>query len=54
MLFQAAREHNLNLTKSVFVGDDESDLQAGSAAGCRTILVGKEKNLLQIVNSLVK
>ena len=54
MLFQAAREHNLNLTKAVFIGDDERDLQAGDAAGCKTILVEPGKDLLQIVTSLLK
>ena len=28
MLFQAAREYNLDLSKSTFIGDDERDLQA--------------------------
>jgi histidinol-phosphate phosphatase family protein len=54
LLFQAASEHNLNLTKAVFIGDGESDFQAGDAAGCKTILVEPEKDLLQIVNSLLK
>lgn len=54
LLFQAAREHNLNLTKAVFIGDDERDLQAGDAAGCKTVLVEPGKDLLQIVTSLLK
>jgi len=53
MLFQAAREHNLDLTKTTFIGDDERDLQAGDAAGCKTLLVGPGKGLLQIVEGLV-
>jgi len=39
MLFQAQREHHLDLTKTVFIGDDERDLEAGTAAGCPTFLV---------------
>jgi len=54
MFFQAAREHYLDLTKAVFIGDDERDLQAGNAAGCKTILVTPEKNLLKVVKSLVE
>jgi len=54
MFFQAAKEHNLDLTKAIFIGDDERDLQVGDAAGCKTILVGPDKNLLEIVNSLLK
>ena len=39
MLFDAAREHRVDLTQSFFVGDKASDLECGRAAGVRTILV---------------
>ena len=52
MFFLAAMEHNLNLTKSVFIGDDERDIQAGDAAGCRTFLVGGKNDLLIIVKTI--
>ena len=39
MLKQAAAELTLDLANSWMVGDRESDLQAGAAAGTRTILV---------------
>jgi lipopolysaccharide heptosyltransferase II len=39
MLRRAAHRFNLDLTRSVMVGDTDSDLQAGRRAGCRTILV---------------
>ena len=45
-------EHNLDLKKVIFIGDDWRDSGAGLSAECETILAGKEKNLLQIVNSL--
>ncbi len=51
MLLQASKDHLINLTKTLFIGDDERDQQAGKAAGCKTILVN-QKSLLQIVNSL--
>ncbi len=54
MFFQAAREHHIDLTKTIFVGDDERDLQAGNAAGCLTILINPENNLLKVVKLLVK
>jgi histidinol-phosphate phosphatase family protein len=53
MLLQAAREHHLDLTKTFFIGDDERDVEAGNAAGCKTILVTPENNLLFVVQSLV-
>jgi len=54
MFFQAAREHHIDLTEAIFIGDDERDLQAGDVAGCKTILVNPENNLLKVVRSLVK
>ncbi len=40
MLLQAAREHRLELAASFMVGDRLTDVIAGAAAGCRTVLVG--------------
>lgn len=39
MLLRAAREHSIDLERSVLVGDKASDLEAGRRAGCRTVLV---------------
>jgi D-glycero-D-manno-heptose 1,7-bisphosphate phosphatase len=39
MLLQAAREHNLDLSKSFMVGDRITDIIAGAHAGCRTVLL---------------
>ncbi len=39
MMVQAAAEHGLDLQASFLVGDRMSDIAAGSAAGCRTVLV---------------
>ena len=53
MLFQAAREYDLDLSKFTFIGDDERDLQAGNVAGCRTILVDSEWSLLRVVKGKI-
>lgn len=53
MLLQASREHFIDLRRSLFIGDDERDKQAGDAVDCKTILVNKKNNLLKIVKSLV-
>jgi D-glycero-D-manno-heptose 1,7-bisphosphate phosphatase len=47
MVLQAAREHDLDLAHSFFIGDKRSDLDCGSTAGVKTILVrtGYGKNL---------
>ena len=40
LLLKAARDRNIDLARSYFVGDGLIDLEAGRNAGCRTILVG--------------
>ncbi len=39
MLLRASRELNLDMSDAVFIGDSITDMQAGSAAGVRTMLV---------------
>lgn len=39
LLFQAARAFDIDLNMSYLIGDKKTDLDAGRAAGCRTILV---------------
>ncbi|MBU0717513.1 MAG: HAD family hydrolase [Planctomycetes bacterium] len=39
MLFQAARDMDIDLSRSWMIGDSASDVAAGRAAGCRTILL---------------
>jgi len=38
LLIQAARELRLSLADSVMIGDSPEDLEAGRAAGCRTVI----------------
>lgn len=60
MLLKAAEDYNIDLASSWMVGDRESDIRAGAAAGCRTALVESEaqsgqtmtaKSLLHFVNA---
>jgi len=53
MFFRAAREHHIDLTKTIFIGDDERDVEAGEVAGIKTILVTPRKNLLDIIKEIV-
>lgn len=48
LLLKVSREHFLDLTKSIFIGDDKRDVEAGEKVGCKTILVNTKINLLQI------
>jgi histidinol-phosphate phosphatase family protein len=52
MLFQAQHDFNLDLSRTLFIGDDERDGQAAEAAGCLSALVSGEKTLLKIVAEL--
>jgi histidinol-phosphate phosphatase family protein len=40
MLIEAAQKHGLDLSRSWMIGDSEGDIEAGRAAGCRTLFVG--------------
>lgn len=41
MLIRAAQEFNIDLARSWMIGDGERDIQAGKAAGCKTVLIGE-------------
>lgn len=38
LLYGAAADFNVDLSRSVFIGDSESDVQAAKAAGCKPVL----------------
>lgn len=50
LLLQASREHFIDLTKAIFIGDDKRDIEAGKQAGCKTILVNAKNTLYQIAS----
>lgn len=39
MLLEAAKEESVDLTRSFMVGDRWRDIEAGKAAGCKTVLI---------------
>ena len=53
MLFQAAFENHLDLRKITFVGDDPRDIEAGEAAGCKTILVNSENGIKEAMKHII-
>lgn len=54
MLIQAQREHHLDLTRTVFIGDDERDGQAAAAAGCPFVLVDGRRSLFDIAQDVLR
>jgi len=59
-LFEAAQEHNIDLSKSFMVGDRWRDIEAGQRAGCKTFFLNYRYTEQQpempdfIVSSLVE
>ncbi|MDR0656585.1 MAG: HAD-IIIA family hydrolase [Treponema sp.] len=47
MLFEAAKKFNIDLSTSWMVGDNECDILAGKAAGCKAVLIGKGVNTVE-------
>ena len=45
LLLQAARDLNIDLASSWMLGDKQSDIQAGLAAGCHAGLIGTRQDV---------
>lgn len=53
LLIKASNDFNIDLASSWMVGDSESDVKAGLAAGCRTVLLNEKTSLLDAVESIL-
>jgi D-glycero-D-manno-heptose 1,7-bisphosphate phosphatase len=53
MLFDAQHDHDLDLTRTTFIGDDERDGEAAAAAGAPYLHVDEHASLLHHVRSLL-
>ena len=54
MLLQAAKDFNIDLTRSYMIGDGEHDRGAGEAAGCKTKIIPTDGDLLMAVNEILE
>ena len=54
MLYEAQKEYSLNLRKCILIGDDDRDIQAGKAAGCKCCQVTDGSSLLDIANKIIQ
>jgi histidinol-phosphate phosphatase family protein len=54
MLFQAQKDFHLDLTRTLFIGDDERDQQAAAAAECPFSMVTDRNSLLNIIQRTIK
>lgn len=53
MFYQAQKDYSLDLSKCIIIGDDERDIEAGTAAGCKCILIDEKYTLLDAVKSII-
>lgn len=58
MLIKAAEDFNIDLSKSWMIGDSESDVKAGEAAGCHCVLIANDRenavqNLAEAVDKIL-
>lgn len=53
LLLQAAKDFNIDLSQSIMIGDSESDLKAGEAAGCKkSIKVEERKGIIDCLRKI--
>ena len=45
LLLSAAADFNIDLSRSIFIGDSDTDVQAARAAGCASVLYGSDVTL---------
>jgi len=54
LFLQAARDFNIDLSQSIMIGDSESDVEAGKAAGCqKSLKVGLDVYLMDLINTVL-
>ncbi len=54
LILRAARDLNIDLRECWMIGDSDSDLKAGAAAGCKTMKVSVKQPLIKIVDRILK
>ena len=53
LLQQAISELDINVKDSLMIGDSQTDIDAANSIGCKSILLNKNQNLLQVVKELL-
>lgn len=51
LLLEATEKYNIDLSNSWMIGDSDSDIAAGNAAGCKTVRIDENMSLLDAVKS---
>ena len=53
MIFNAQYDHDINLSKTYFIGDDKRDMEAAKRAACKQFLIGENDRLDDVVKTLL-
>lgn len=53
MLYKAAEDFNIDLSESYMIGDSDNDILAGNAAGCKSIKIEKDGDLLEVIDKIL-
>ena len=53
MLYKAAEDFNIDLSESYVIGDSDNDILAGNAAGCKSIRIEKDGDLLEVIDKIL-
>ena len=54
MLLKAAKDFNLDLASSFMIGDSDNDVKAGKAAGCNTLKIETDGDLLEAIDFILE
>jgi D,D-heptose 1,7-bisphosphate phosphatase len=53
LLLKAVQDLNIDLEKSLMIGDSEKDIKAAENAGCKGILLNNNQKLIDVVKKLI-
>ena len=53
LLLKAVQDLNIDLEKSLMIGDSEKDVKAAENAGCKGILLNNNQKLIDVVKKLI-
>ena len=51
LFLQAAKELDIELEKSVMIGDSQKDIDAAQSVGCKAVLIKNNERLIDIVKN---
>tara|TARA_B110000196_G_scaffold238025_1_gene206440 strand:+ start:83 stop:574 length:492 start_codon:yes stop_codon:yes gene_type:complete len=53
LIYQAMNDFKIDINQSWFIGDSETDVEAGKSVGCKTLLISPELNFEQSIENIL-